>query len=377
MSTRFKSGSIVFDRRRGSWRFLWWADGKRQSKTLGTLQQLPSKNAASRAAQHLRETLWEHGTAVTPPTAVTVANLVERYRVERMPTRYSTRRSYDVWLCRYVLPQWGNVPITCVQPRAVELWLQSLPLSPKSRADVRAMLSTLWDFAMWSGSIPVQRNPMSLVAVRGSSQRIRQPRSLTVEEFRQFVVQLREPFRTVALLCVSLGLRISECLALKWSDVNWLDSKLQVQRGIVTGRVSEVKTAGSRKAMPLAPETIGALRSWKFASQFGSGEDWVFASPVQLGRLPWSYPRTWRIFRDAAIAAGLGAFGTHALRHTYRSWLDAAGTPLAVQQKMMRHADIRTTMNIYGDVVTDAMTVASGKVANFAFHGSPTDREPS
>ena len=55
--------------------------------------------------------------------------------------------------------------------------------------------------------------------------------------------------------------------------------------------------------------------------------------------------------------------GTHAFRHTYRSWLDAVGTSVAVQQKLMRHADIRTTFNIYGDVVTDEMTTASGKVA--------------
>jgi len=40
------------------------------------------------------------------------------------------------------------------------------------------------------------------------------------------------------------------------------------------------------------------------------------------------------------------------MRHSYRSWLDAVGTPIAVQQKLMRHASITTTMNIYGDVVT-------------------------
>ena len=42
------------------------------------------------------------------------------------------------------------------------------------------------------------------------------------------------------------------------------------------------------------------------------------------------------------------------------------GTPIAVQQKLMRHADIRTTMNIYGSVVTDEMEVASAKVAGLA-----------
>jgi nitrate reductase NapE component len=34
------------------------------------------------------------------------------------------------------------------------------------------------------------------------------------------------------------------------------------------------------------------------------------------------------------------------------------GTPIAVQQKLMRHSDIRTMMNIYGDVVTDEMGLA-------------------
>jgi hypothetical protein len=35
----------------------------------------------------------------------------------------------------------------------------------------------------------------------------------------------------------------------------------------------------------------------------------------------------------------------------------------------MRHADIRTTMNTYGDIVTDEVTVATGKVAGLALNG--------
>jgi integrase len=46
---------------------------------------------------------------------------------------------------------------------------------------------------------------------------------------------------------------------------------------------------------------------------------------------------------------------SHGFRHTCRSWLDAVRTPISVQRKMMRHTVIRTTMNIYGDVVTDEM----------------------
>ena len=107
-------------------------------------------------------------------------------------------------------------------------------------------------------------------------------------------------------------------------------------------------------------------KSWKQSTQFGAEGDWIFASPVKLGRRPLSYPHVWSSFQAAAKAAGIPPFGTHSLRHTYRSWLDALGTPIAVQQKLMRHSDIRTTMNIYGDVVTDEMREAHSKVIRMA-----------
>lgn len=75
------------------------------------------------------------------------------------------------------------------------------------------------------------------------------------------------------------------------------------------------------------------------------------------------------MFQNAASDAGVGKVSTHTMRHSYRSWLDAVGTPIAVQQKLMRHADIRTTMNVYGDIVTDEMAVAGGKVAGLAING--------
>jgi site-specific recombinase XerD len=76
---------------------------------------------------------------------------------------------------------------------------------------------------------------------------------------------------------------------------------------------------------------------------------WVFASPAQLGHLPWSYDQIWRVYQKAAKVAGIGSLGTYTLRHTYCSCLDAVGTGLTVQQKLIRHADIRTPMNVYGD----------------------------
>jgi integrase len=80
---------------------------------------------------------------------------------------------------------------------------------------------------------------------------------------------------------------------------------------------------------------------------------------------------------EAAKTAGIGALGTHSLRHSYRSWLDSVGTPWGVQQKLMRHADIRTTMNVYGDAATDEMTEAHSKVVGLALNGAQAERKTS
>jgi len=78
----------------------------------------------------------------------------------------------------------------------------------------------LVEFAMWAGVLGVNRNPISLVRNNGATRKTRKARSLTAEQFHALLKELHEPFATMALLCVCLGLRISEALALRWSDVD-------------------------------------------------------------------------------------------------------------------------------------------------------------
>lgn len=367
-AARHKTGSVVFDKRRKTWNFLWWEDGKRCTKRIGTASQHPTKASAWKAAKTFQTSLEIQG-AVTS-NAQTVNMLVEQYRMEKMPKRQDTRRSYEAWLKNHILPRWGECSLADLQARTVELWLDSLLLAPKSKAHIRGVLSILWDFAMWRNHVSMQRNPMELVSVKGATKRTRQPRSLTVQEFQPFIRHLDEPFRTVALLCCCLGLRISECLGLKWSDVDWLNGRLRVERGIVCQQVDDVKTTESRRSLVIDRELLETLKAWKQTSQFSESNDWMFASPIQLGRLPWSYDQIWRVYQKAASKAGIGSLGTHSLRHTYRSWLDSVGTPVGVQQKLMRHSDIRTTMNVYGDAATAEMVEAHGKIVRLALKQS-------
>ena len=256
----------------------------------------------------------------------TVRSVIARYEAERMPSRQSTARVYRSFLNNHVLPKWGDTRIQDVQPRPVELWLRELPLSPKSKTHVRSLMHGLVEFAMWAGLLDISRNPISLVHNIGATRKVRKARSLTAEQFHALLKELHEPFATMALLCVCLGLRISEALALRWADVDWLGSRLCVRRGIVEQVVADVKTEGSARTFNLTGELLERLKSWKQRSDFSGAEDWIFASPIKLGRLPYSYTGVWRELERAAKAAKIGHLGTHSFRHTHRSWLDAVGT---------------------------------------------------
>jgi len=370
---RHASGSVRYDKRRKTWNYLWYDGPTRRSKRIGTKQEFPTKAAAWKEVEGLDIQQPK------PQNGDTVRSVISRYETERMPSRQSTARVYRSFLNNHVLPKWGDTRIQDVQPRPVELWLRELPLSPKSKTHVRSLMHGLVEFAMWSGMLDISRNPVSLVRNIGATRKVRKARSLTAEQFHALLRELQEPFGTMALLSVCLGLRFSEALALRWADVDWLGSRLSIRRGIVNQIVGDVKTQGSAKTFNLASELLERLKSWKQSSQFSGAEDWIFASPFKLGRLPYSYTGTRQELERASKAAGIGHISSHAFRHTYRSWLDAVKTPIAVQQKMMRHTDIRTTMNIYGDVVTDEMSTAGLRVAELAFqiNGAQAERESS
>ncbi len=185
---------------------------------------------------------------------------------------------------------------------------------------------------------------------------MKEPKVLTTAQIQQLVQQLDDPYRTMVILDLATGLRCSELFALKWCDVIWDDLTLLVRRGIVDTVVSDVKTEYSRSGMPLDPALAEILLQWQRKAEFANPEDWIFASPFKAGTMPW---QPWRV-QQRHIAPAAERCG----RHTFRSLLDETGAPLKVQQELMRHADIRTTMNIYGKVMEKSKREAHGKVVH-------------
>jgi integrase len=129
-----------------------------------------------------------------------------------MPQRFSTRAAYCTYLGRYVKPKWAKYSISAVKPFAVRAWLKGLPLAPKSQTHIRNLMSVLFNCAMLWELIEVQANPMKLVKIPGATKRQQEPH-VSVEEFNKLLAQIQEePYRTMVVLAMCLGLRCSELL---------------------------------------------------------------------------------------------------------------------------------------------------------------------
>ena len=77
----------------------------------------------------------------------------------------------------------------------------------------------------------------------------------------------------------------------------------------------------------------------------------------------------------AKVRSFLGWDGTLSVTR-FRSWLDAVGTAVGIQQKMMRHADVATTINVYGKGMMDTKPEAHTKTVGYArvgFVGLPAE----
>ena len=149
---------------------------------------------------------------------------------------------------------------------------------------------------------------------------------------------------------------------------------LRLERAVVKQNTGDVKTHHSAKPLPLDPQLLEVLKAHKQRSEFTAPGDWVFASPEQLGKLPRSYTCIYEKLSKAAKGLGIGDISTHSFRHSYRSWLDALGTPLTVQQRAMRHGDIRVTMNTCGELIGDELRQAHSRVVDSVI-GPKVDRK--
>jgi len=373
MRTRYQHGNLQLQKRNNGpdvWVYRWreykpCGTVSRRGERIGTIEEYPTKAGALKACGYLQ---LMANSDISNSRDVTFGTLLDRYVAEEMPDRHSTNLAYRSYIETHIRPKWAEWPLRkfCNRgtPFSIEQWLKTRELAPKTRGNIRNVMSVIFKCAMRWGLLDLAVNPMALVRVKGISRRQAEPRILNREEIQALISRLADPCRTAVILALSTGLRCSELFALKWLDFNWDQLTVLVRRAIVDGVVGEVKTKYSRSGLPLDSALAAILSDWKNASQFRAESDWVFASPQKAGDLPLrSTAMLETQIKPAVQAAKLGGrIGWHTFRHTYSSTLRLLGVDLKVQQELLRHADIRTTMNLYTQAVSEQKRAAHSKV---------------
>jgi integrase len=112
----------------------------------------------------------------------------------------------------------------------------------QARADASAIAHRL---------LNVERNPIDLVEVKGISKRKKRPQVLQVKDAWQILDALVQPFRTIVLIGLCFGLRISEILGLRWTDFDFKRSVVLSQRSALGKRLNKLKTEYSQDEVPI------------------------------------------------------------------------------------------------------------------------------
>jgi integrase len=356
------------------WQFRWsekdWPGARVQRKrVIGTVERYPDE-AAARTAMAIFLAELNSGKARISSGSITVAQLCDHFEQRELTKdntwrSYSTKKTYQTYLTRWVLPHWRHYELAEVRTIQVESWLRRLPLAKSSCAKIRNLMSVLFNHACRYELF--DRNPIYLV--RQSAKRRRAPTVLMPAEIKALVDNLGIRERTLVLLAVSTGLRQSELFGLKWSDIDFDQGTMNVTRSIVYGVVGPCKTESSQKPVPAHRFLADALLEWRRQCAYTKPDDWVFASRRYRGRRPyWGQAILRKYVRPVAQRVGIQkCIGWHTFRHTYSTLLRSVGTEFKVMQELLRHSSLRSTLDIYTQAIMPAKHAAQAAVLSLVF----------
>lgn len=294
----------------------------------------------------------------SPDSRTTVAAFAAQWLAGKGELSANTRDQYDQMLRLHILPELEGVKLAQVGPAHVQQLVAAVAdkgLAPKT---VRHAFTTLR--AMLGQAVKwrlIGSNPCALVdAPRLPRQ---EAAAWNAEQAAAYLAALEgEPLYPLFYLTLKTGMRRGEVLGLRWADLD--GNRLRVVRAVEfrQGRpvIGEVKTTDSLRTIVLAPSTLAVLRD--YARQMkehnlsaGKGrlafDHLMFASrngtPIQPSTL-------YRAHAKAIERAGLPPLTIHGLRHTTATILLSQGMPLLTVSRLLGHADIQTTANVYGHI---------------------------
>ena len=325
--------------------------------TVGRHGVLGAEQARQRAALIIARVKAGKAPVPEPMTArlaggPTVGELARRYLDKHVAVRYKPRsipptRSV---VNRYIVPEFGKMPLRSVERRHVTEFQQRLHDKPYIANMVVGTLSLMYRLAEGWGMVPEGCNPCRSVAKYPVRKR---ERFLTDAEFTRLGKVLEDvesrggasaPAVAALRLLMLTGCRKSEILTLRWEHVDLAANEL---------RLPDAKTGA--RVVPLSPSAVRVLASLPRES----GNAWVIP-----GRKPGTHMRdlddAWSILR---VRAGLHDVRIHDLRHSFASRALALGESLPMIGKLLGHSKVDTTAR-YAHLARDSVHESAARIAD-------------
>jgi integrase len=336
-----------------------WHDGagRRPKRRIGLVKTRGTPGLTRREAEARLRELISTSTMAGPQLGerVDVVVAAERYveHLRRRGRKRATVQNVESEMRVHIVPAFAGRTVSSIEPEDVQNLvgiLQARKLAPKTIRNVVATLSALLRFS----TAPARRWATHNVAVGVELPDVpeaEEVRFLTLDELDLLLANVpagtfRDIDRAMWLTAAQSGLRRGELLALRWSDVDWLASRIRVRRSWVRGEFGTPKSRRYTRSVPMSRGVALALEALSRATEFAGDDDLVFGHPVS-GE-PLYLAGVGRRFANALTAAKLAPHRFHDLRHTFGTTMAAAGVPMRTLQEWMGHRDIATTQR-YAD----------------------------
>jgi integrase len=171
-------------------------------------------------------------------------------------------------------------------------------------------------------------------------------------------------YRTLFRLAIFSGSRQGELLGLKWSDVDWENNQIHIQRTFNNQRWYNTKTEASNRKIDLGPAMMKELKEWKLACP-PNDLDLIF--PNEAGQPINHNNLVNRHFEPALKKAEIEKIRFHDLRHTYASLLIEQGENIKYIQTQLGHSSPTVTWNVYAHLMKPVNQEAPSKLESTIF----------
>jgi integrase len=299
------------------------------------------------------------GTHVSFDSDMTMAKVANKWlkRVEADGRERGTIVQYQQHVRLHIVPQIGAVKLAKLTRKGVENFRDHL-LENLSKAMARKV---------WVSFKSILRNEhcshlADNVRIRATTRKgkLEVGRDIpTAAEVRRLIEKAASHPKYCTLLKVAAltGLRTSELLGLRWSDVDLKANELHVRQRVDRWKeIGSPKSSSGTRSIPLGADLVLALKEWKLACPKGEA-DLVF--PNRDGNVANSRNFACQldsIFKKAHVVDKHGEpkYSPHAFRHFFASWCinpkSAGGRelPAKVVQEWLGHSSIKMTLDIYG-----------------------------